>query len=112
MFFGEDVPAVSAADVPDDAYLLDVREHDEWAAGHAPQAVHVPLGELSARAAEIPKGRDVYVVCRSGVRSAQAVMALNGAGWRATNVSDGMKGWAAVGKPMVGDRDGVAPYVA
>jgi rhodanese-related sulfurtransferase len=112
MFFGTDVPAVDAAGVPDDAYLLDVRELDEWVAGHAPQASHMPLGELPVRAEEIPRDREVYVVCRVGGRSAQAVAALNDAGWRATNVRDGMRGWEAAGRPMVGEADGARPYVA
>ncbi|WP_285496095.1 rhodanese-like domain-containing protein [Actinomadura sp. NBRC 104425] len=111
MNFGEDVPAVDAADVPQDAYLLDVREQDEWDAGHAPQAVHIPMGELSDRAAEVPRDRDVYVICRSGMRSAQVTIALNNAGWLAKNVDGGMKRWAEVGRPMVAAGDGPA-YVA
>jgi rhodanese-related sulfurtransferase len=117
MVFGNDVPGVEAAAVPDGAYLVDVREPDEWAAGHAPDAHHLPLGELAVRADEIPRDREVYVVCRIGSRSAQAVAALNHAGWRTTNVSDGMWGWAAAGRPMVrtdaDERGGDgAPYVA
>jgi rhodanese-related sulfurtransferase len=111
MAFGADVPAVAAAAVPDGAFLVDVREPDEWAAGHAPQALHLPLGELAARAGEIPRDREVYVVCRVGARSARAVDALNGAGWRATNVQDGMHGWAAAGRPMINEGGG-GPYVA
>lgn len=112
MVFGRDVPAVDAAAVPDDAYVLDVREPAEWEAGHAPGANHVPLGELAARVAEIPQDREIYVVCRVGARSAQAVAALNGAGWRATNVGDGMQGWASAGRPMVSEGGGGSPYVA
>lgn len=97
--------------MPDDAYLLDVREPDEWLAGHAPEAVHIPLGELAARAAEVPNDRDVYIICRSGARSAQAVIALNGAGWRTANVRGGMHAWRSEGRPMVAD-SGMEPYVA
>lgn len=111
MIFGEDVPAVDAADVPQDAYLLDVREHSEWEAGHAPAAVHIPMGELSDRAAEIPRDQDVYVICRSGARSAQVTVALNNAGWQARNVEGGMKDWADAGRPMIGE-PGSDPYVA
>ncbi|MEU6034094.1 MULTISPECIES: rhodanese-like domain-containing protein [Actinomadura] len=109
--FGEDVPAVDAAEVPQDAYLLDVREQDEWDAGHAPQAVHIPMAELSDRAAEVPRDRDVYVICRSGMRSAQVTIALNNAGWLAKNVDGGMKRWVEVGRPMDAAGDGPA-YVA
>lgn len=109
--FRDEVPAVDAADVPPDAYLLDVREPDEWQAGHAPEAVHIPMYQLSDRAAEIPREQDVYVICRSGVRSAQVTIALNNAGWQARNVDGGMKRWAEVGRPMAAETGG-APYVA
>lgn len=112
MAFGTEVPGVPAAAVPDEAFLVDVREPDEWVAGHAPTALHLPLGELAGRAGEIPRDREVYVVCRVGGRSAQAVHALNNAGWRATNVQDGMRGWAAAGRPMVNEGGGDGPYVA
>ena len=59
------VPTRARAEVADDAYLLDVREDDEWAAGHAPGAHHLPMMELPARLAEMPTDGDVVVVCRS-----------------------------------------------
>jgi rhodanese-related sulfurtransferase len=105
------IPEVPAAGVPDDAFLLDVREPDEWAAGHAPGARHIPLGELSARSAELPRDIAVYVICRSGARSARATQALTGAGWQALNVADGMHGWDAAGRPMITD-SGAQPFVA
>lgn len=103
-------PQVPAAQVPDEAYLLDVREHDEWAAGHIPGAVHIPLGELNQRYPEISQDRELYVICRSGGRSAHAAQALAGAGWDARNVSDGMQGWHAAGRPM--EAASGAPFVA
>lgn len=105
------VPGVPAAGVPDDVFLLDVREPDEWRAGHAPGARHIPLGELSARSAEIPRDTAVYVICRSGARSARAVQALASAGWQALNVADGMHGWEAAGRQMTTD-SGAQPFVA
>lgn len=108
---GERFPEVPAASVPDGAWLLDVREPDEWAAGHAPQATHIPLGQLGNRANEVPQDQDVYVICRSGGRSGRATEALNGAGWQAINVAGGMQNWAAAGRPMVADT-GADPYVA
>ncbi|HEY1323648.1 MAG TPA: rhodanese-like domain-containing protein [Streptosporangiaceae bacterium] len=108
---GDAVPQVPAAQVPGDAFLLDVREHDEWEAGHVPGAVHIPLGELGARYTELGQDRPLYVICRSGVRSARAAAALAGAGWQTLNVSDGMIGWNAAERPMTSD-SGAAPYVA
>jgi rhodanese-related sulfurtransferase len=105
------VPEVPALSVPDDAFLLDVRESDEWDAGHVPGARHIPLGELSARSAEIPRDTAVYVICRSGARSARATQALTGAGWQALNVAGGMHGWEAAGRQMTTD-SGAQPFVA
>lgn len=103
--FGRDIAEVPAAQVPAGAYLLDVREDDEWNAGHAPDAVHIPLGTLGERAGEVPKDQKVYVVCRAGGRSAQAAQALNQAGWDAVNVAGGMQDWAAAERPMTTDSD-------
>lgn len=104
-------PGIAASSVPDTAWLLDVREYDEWMAGHAPTATHIPLGELGARVAEIPADAPVYVICRSGARSARAAEALSRAGWQAVNVADGMQGWAAAGRPMM-TSTGATPFVA
>ena len=49
------VPEVMSADLPAGVFLLDVREDDEWTAGHAPEAVHVRLGDLGARLGELPQ---------------------------------------------------------
>jgi rhodanese-related sulfurtransferase len=108
---GQPLPEVPAGNVPDGAWLLDVREDDEWAAGHAPQATHIPLGQLGERTAEIPPDQDIYVICRSGGRSARATQALVGAGWHAINVAGGMQDWAAAGRPMATD-SGAEPFVA
>ena len=108
MNFGGNIPAVEPTAVPEDGFLLDVREQDEWDAGHAPSAIHIPLGSLADRAQEIPTDQDVYVVCRSGGRSARATQALNQAGWQAHNVSGGMQAWEAAERPMVSASGGPA----
>jgi rhodanese-related sulfurtransferase len=106
------VPAVGAADVPADAYLLDVREDEEWAAGHAPGASHLPMMEIPVRLDEIPVDRDVVVVCRVGGRSAQVVAYLQNQGRdNVRNLDGGMIAWAGAGRPMVSE-DGGAPQVA
>lgn len=107
----QSVPEVPASAVPEDAWLLDVREPYEWEAGHVPDATHIPLMQLGQRTEEIPKDQTVYVICRSGNRSARATAALTGAGWQAVNVGGGMNDWAAAGRPMVSD-SGAAPTVA
>ena len=103
--FGQQVAEVLVGEVPEGGYLLDVREDDEWNAGHAPDAVHIPLGALGDRVAEVPKDKKVYVVCRAGGRSAQATMALNQAGWDAVNVAGGMQAWEQAGRDMETDSD-------
>jgi rhodanese-related sulfurtransferase len=100
-----------ADELPEATTLLDVREDDEWAAGHAPEALHIPLGELAARLGELPENNTLFVVCRSGGRSARATTFLNANGWDATNVAGGMSAWAAAGKPMVGETPGAEPTV-
>lgn len=102
---------VPAAEVPDQACLVDVREDDEWLAGHAPEAQHIPLGALGEQCGQIPRDRDVYVICRAGMRSARAVQALNAAGWQALNVADGMQGWESAGREMASE-SGAPPFVA
>lgn len=88
----------------DDAVLLDVREPSEWTAGHAPNAVHIPLGQLPERLDDVPRTiESLPVICRSGVRSAQAVAYLSGHGVAATNVAGGMQAWEEAGKSLVSD---------
>jgi len=100
---GPAVPAVPVADLPPDAALLDVRENDEWEAGHAPGARHLPMSELTARLDELPADDPLYVVCRSGGRSARVVAYLAGQGYPAVNVDGGMQTWAAQGREVVTD---------
>ena len=111
MIFQSPTPAVDVATLPAGAYLLDVREDDEWQAGHAPDAVHLPLSELVDRVTEVPDDRDVYVICKVGGRSEQAVRYLNQSGRTTVNVSGGMLAWHAAGKPMVSEGGG-QPFVA
>jgi rhodanese-related sulfurtransferase len=82
------------------AFILDVRQPDEWASGHIPEATLIPLGELASRLAEVPTDRQVVVVCRSGNRSAQGRDILLGAGYPSvTSMAGGMNDWASAGYP-------------
>jgi rhodanese-related sulfurtransferase len=98
------VPSVTPAEVTADAYLLDVREPDEWTAGHAPGAHHLPMMEIPARMSEVPTDVEVVVVCRSGGRSGQVVSYLMGNGWdNVRNLAGGMQSWAAGGRDLVSE---------
>jgi|SRR5579875_1312731 len=105
-----DVPSVAASDLTDDVLLLDVREPDEWAAGHAPDALHVPLGDIPARLDELPGDRDVVVVCHAGGRSLRATAWLNQNGYPCRNLVGGMVAYAAAGRPLTSDT-GAPPVV-
>ncbi|WP_405585694.1 rhodanese-like domain-containing protein [Streptomyces sp. NBC_01092] len=107
MHFGSGVPTVEVTDLKDDDFLLDVREADEWQAGHAEGALHIPISDFVARYGELteatPQDARVHVICRSGGRSAQVAMYLVQQGIDAVNVDGGMQVWAAVGRPVVND---------
>jgi rhodanese-related sulfurtransferase len=85
------------------AVLLDVREAEEWEAGHAPGAVHVPMGVVAERVAELPLDRTVVCVCRVGGRSGAVAAALVGGGFDVRNLGGGMLAWEAAGYPVVTD---------
>lgn len=91
------------AELPSGVVLLDVREEDEWSAGHAPEAMHIPMGEVPGRLGEIPAEAQLLVVCKAGGRSARVVAYLDQVGRSAVNVEGGMAAWAAFGRPLVAD---------
>ena len=98
----------------DEAVVIDVREQNEWDAGHAPGAIHIPLGELPERLGELPETdeRDpLPIVCRSGNRSGRAVAWLRQQGFDVINVDGGMKQWASAGKPVVADSGAEAQVI-
>ncbi len=96
------VSVADAAAMRDDgAFVLDVREPDEWAAGHIAGATLIPLGQLPDRLGEVPAGRTLVVVCRTGNRSAQGRDILLQAGFAATSMAGGMTDWIAAGLPVV-----------
>ncbi len=82
------------------AFILDVREPDEWDAVHIPDATLIPLGTLAQRVGEVPKDKEIVVVCRSGNRSQQGRDILLQAGFtRVTSMAGGMNQWSAAGFP-------------
>ena len=108
--FPPPVPSVDPDRIPTDAVLLDVREPDEWQAGHVPGALHIPLADLPVRLDEVPAVDGLVVICRSGARSARAVAWLNQNGHDAVNFDGGMMAWAASGREIVSET-GEAPAV-
>lgn len=84
------------------AVLIDVREASEWTSGHAPGAQHIPLGQLAAHYATLPRDREIMLVCQSGARSGVATRMLRQQGFdRAVNVQGGMLAWQRYGLPVV-----------
>ena len=95
-------PEVAVRLLAQGAALIDVRELEEWRVGRAPEAVHVPLGELALRLNELPTDRKLIMVCRSGGRSGTAA-ALVEKGLPALNLAGGMQAWKAASFPVVAD---------
>jgi len=85
------------------AAMLDVREPSEWHAGHVPEALHVPLGELESNLGRLPRDQRLVVICRSGHRSAKATALLSRFGFDAVNLSGGIQAWASAGLPVEND---------
>ena len=84
-----------------DFHLLDVREDDEWTAGHID-----PLAQLSARLEELPKEKTIVAVCRSGGRSEAAVRGLRRLGFQAENLEGGVNAWDRAKLPLVDNAGG------
>ncbi|MFD7027721.1 rhodanese-like domain-containing protein [Streptomyces sp. NPDC098789] len=109
MNFGP-LPSVDVAAVPSEGFVLDVREDDEWAAGHVEGALHIPMSDFVARFGELTEAMDaiegaprVHVMCRVGGRSAQVTQYLVRQEIDAVNIDGGMQAWDAAGRPMVTD---------
>jgi len=79
--------------------VLDVRPSDEYAAGHLPKAVNIPLNELKRRLRELPKHREIVAYCRGPycVLAFEAVALLRGRGFKAKRLQDGFPEWKAAG---------------
>jgi rhodanese-related sulfurtransferase len=80
--------------------LIDVRNPDEYEAGHVPGARLIPLPEVGERVAEVPAGTPVYVICAAGGRSRKACELLSAEGRDVTNIAGGTRGWIEAGQPV------------
>ena len=85
----------------DGAFVLDVREPAEYAAGHVPGAVLAPMSRITASLDGVPRNRTVHVICRSGNRSRSMADLLGALGYDAVSVDGGTSGWTAAGQPLV-----------
>jgi rhodanese-related sulfurtransferase len=84
------------------ALIVDVREPNEWAEYHIPGATLIPLGTLADHLNELPRDKEIIVVCRSGNRSAQGRDILRSAGFKqVTSLTGGVTVWRAQGYPVV-----------
>jgi rhodanese-related sulfurtransferase len=105
-----ELPSVTAAELPDNAVIVDVREPDEWERGHAVGAVHIPIGDLVNRFSELPEAADVVIVCHGGGRSSRATAWLVDQGYDCRNLTGGMVAYAAAGRPLTSE-NGQPPNV-
>jgi len=81
--------------------FLDVRTAEEFADGHVPGAIHIPVSELQSRLNEVPKHKRVYVYCEAGVRAARASEMLVKSGLHnIENIPASMRGWRSAGYPI------------
>jgi rhodanese-related sulfurtransferase len=101
----DEIPSITVGDVDEltDPFLLDVREADEYDAGHAPYVTWIPLGSLPESVGSLPADRTILCICRVGNRSANATAFLADRGLDAVNLEGGMKAWAAFGLDVVRD---------
>jgi rhodanese-related sulfurtransferase len=90
-----------AAVLEQGATVVDVRETNEYVAGHVPGALHIPMGRLPSRVDELDMDAAVYVVCASGNRSATMTDFLTHTGFTAYSVAGGTSGWARSGRDVV-----------
>ena len=93
-----DVDAL-ADELAQGAVLIDVRTPQEYAEVHVPGAVLVPMDELSVRLPDLDVDQPLYVICRSGHRSAAVCEALEPLGYDAVNISGGTSAWVRAGLP-------------
>jgi rhodanese-related sulfurtransferase len=94
-------PADAKGRVDTGAMLLDVRNPDEWEAGHVEGATWIPMNQLVERQSELPTDREIVVICKTGARSGRVAEALVGAGYDAANIAGGAEAWQAAGFPIV-----------
>jgi rhodanese-related sulfurtransferase len=97
-------PAQAYAKFQQGAFFLDVRSQEEWNQFHIAGSTLIPLDQLQNRLSELPKDKDIVVVCLSGHRSLSGTAILQQAGFtRISCLSGGLTAWKAAGYPLVGN---------
>lgn len=100
----EEVTAAEAITLSQgESWLVDVREPDEWEAGHAVGAYSLPMSQITERIGELPQDATLLVICHSGARSLRVTSMLSQAGYNAINVQGGTMGWKSAGGEIVAD---------
>ena len=95
-------PVQAQAYVNAGALIIDVREQDEWDEKHVAGTQHIPLDAVASRTADIPRDRDVILICRSGRRSGMAQKTLFDLGYtRVANLEGGILAWEEAALPLV-----------
>lgn len=84
----------------DEAYVLDVRDPDEFKGGHVPGAVPMPMPTVPVRYSELPRDTPIWVICQSGGRSHTAATWLAHQGYDVRNVQGGTSEWISAGLPV------------
>ncbi|MEJ2578402.1 MAG: rhodanese-like domain-containing protein [Kineosporiaceae bacterium] len=82
------------------AYVIDVRQPDEYVAAHIPEVRLVPLNSLAGAFSTLPENTPIYIVCATGARSLHATLALRRAGVEAYSLAGGTMGWIRAGLPV------------
>ena len=101
-----DFPQIPVTELPDDftgegsRVLLDVREDDEWEAGHVRGAIHIPMADIPVRYEEIDPDAELLVICHSAGRSLRVLAYLERLGLEGVCVAGGMLSWVQTGKPV------------
>jgi rhodanese-related sulfurtransferase len=93
------IDAIDSA--PPNAFILDVREPEEFARGHVPNAVNLPQADLATRLEELPRDRPIMTICQSGMRSLRSAQFLRQQGFeQVVSIAGGTAEWRAAGRPV------------
>ena len=97
-----EIPVAQAYDMyQNGALFLDVRTQQEWDQGHIERSILIPLDTLTGRMNELPRDKDIVVVCKSGARSKEGTSILRQYGFtRVTCMNGGIEAWLAAGYPL------------